>query len=374
MYSLKFYFSVFAALILISTACSDDNTPDGLNDDFDRAAMLENMGNNIILPAYEDMEIDISELEQAINSFTSNPNITTLEAAQESLKKARITWQRINLLQFGPAETVALRSFINTFPADTGKIESNIDSGSFTLGTLDNQNAAGFPAMGYLLHGVGDTAEDIVSRYTTAGDAEQRLGYLTDNMDFVQANIEQVINAWKPDGGDNIGTFLSEDNAGTDVGSSLGQLFNASFVVHYERFLRDAKIGIPSGVRSANIPRPGNVEAFYGGYSVELALANLQTVENLYLGRTFEGTDGIGLEENLQALGAEDLDNTVKNEFTEAFSALESLQDPLSAQIDNNNDPVLNAFIEVQDLVGLIKSDIASRLGITITFQDNDGD
>jgi len=375
MHTFKTYSTVLVAVFFLITACSDDNsTTDDGDVNFDRSAMIENIGNNIILPAYDNMQASTVELDQAISDFIANPDVGTLQSAQESLKEARLAWQRVNLFQFGPAETVALRSFTNTYPADTAKIESNIDSGSFTLGTLDNQTAAGFPAFGYLLHGLAANNDDIVARYTTANDADARVNYLRENIDFVSSNIENVVNEWRADGEDFIGTFLSEENAGVDVGSSLGQLFNAAFVVHYERFLRDAKIGIPAGVRSANTPRPGNVEAVYGGYSLELLQANLEAVEDLYLGRTAEGTDGIGLEENLQSLDADDLDEEIKNGFDEAISSLDNLQDPLHDQIEENNDPVLEAFVELQDMVAMFKADMASQLGITITFQDNDGD
>ena len=45
-------------------------------------------------------------------------------------------------------------------------------------------------------------------------------------------------------------------------------------------------------------------------------------------------------------------------------------------QIHNYNKlkKVTNVFLEMQKLVTLIKSDMASIMGITITNQDNDGD
>jgi predicted lipoprotein len=46
----------------------------------------------------------------------------------------------------------------------------------------------------------------------------------------------------------------------------------------------------------------------------------------------------------------------------------------LSQQIEENNEPVLTSFQELQDLVALLKADLTSVLGITITYQDNDGD
>ena len=61
-------------------------------------------------------------------------------------------------------------------------------------------------------------------------------------------------------------------------------------------------------------------------------------------------------------------------EFDEAIAALKALTDPLSEQIEGNNDPVLTAFTELQDVIVLLKADVTSVLGVTITYQDNDGD
>jgi predicted lipoprotein len=166
---------------------------------------------------------------------------------------------------------------------------------------------------------------------------------------------------------------LSNENAGTDVGSSLGMLVNA-YILHYERFLRDGKIGIPSGVRSAGVPRASATEAFYAGYSNELAIANIQAIDRIFLGSSLNGTNGIGLEENLIALDASSLSDEIKVQLNEAVTALQGLNDPLSSQIESNNEPVTAAFQELQDVLVLIKADMASALGVSITFQDNDGD
>jgi len=266
-----------------------------------------------------------------------------------------------------------LRAVLNTYPADTDKVNSNIESGDYNLETLENRAAAGFPALGYLLHGIGDSNEEIVIQYTSDQNASNRMAYLQDNVDYIKESTDATLNAWLPNGGNYIETFLSDDNAGTDVGSSLGMMVNA-LVLHYERFMRDGKIGIPAGVRSAGVPRQEATESFYAGYSLELAIANLQAIKRIYLGTGLNTGDGLGFEENLISLDAAGLSDEIVTEIDQAIAALQDLNDPLSQQIENNNDPVLTAFQELQDVVVLLKADMASALGVTITFQDNDGD
>lgn len=358
--------SLLLALSVITACNNSTSSEEDIN--FDRPAMLENYGNNIILPAFEQMQSAVNELESVAENFESERSTEELDNLQSALKDVRLAWQDVSPFQFGPSESNLLRASLNTYPTDTTKINDNISSGDYTFGTIDSRDAAGLPALGYLLHGIGESNEDIVTMYTTDEEAENRINYLLDNISFIKEKVDMVTNEWQPSGDDYIGTFLSEENAGTDVGSSLGMLIN-SYVMHYERFLRDGKIGIPAGVRSAGVPRPASTEAYYGGYSLELTAANLEQIEQI-----FNGANGRGLDDYLEALDAEDLSEEIQSQLDETHSALEDLSDPLSQQIEENNDPVLTVFEEMQDVVTLIKADMTSVLGITITYQDNDGD
>ncbi|MEM8488765.1 MAG: imelysin family protein [Bacteroidota bacterium] len=340
---------------------------------FDRAGMLDNVANNIILPAYAAFQESTDALQAAVAAFAGDPTAATLVPAQDALKATRMAWQEVSMFQFGPAESVALRGVLNTYPTNTTQINDNIVAGSYTLGSIQNIAAGGFPAMDYLLHGEGLTPDEIVAQFTSDADASARVQYLTDNVDFVKSNTDFVVQQWAANGGNYVGTFLSEDNGGTDVGSSLGQLINA-VVLHFERFTRDGKIGIPAGVRSAGVPRPKATEAFYAGYSVELAKANLESIGRLFSGVTAAGQDGLGLEDNLDFIEQGALADDIVTTLQESITAIEGLSDPLKAQIDDDVNKVVATFTKMQELVVLLKVDMTSFLGISITYQDTDGD
>ena len=366
--------SLLVALIGSAAIVGSCDSSTGSDDsDFDRPALLANVANNIISPAYGNFETEITELETAVAAFSSDPTETNLVAAQNALHEARLAWQDVNLFGFGPALSSALRTALNTYPTNTDKINANIVAGNNTLGTVANIDAGGFPALDYLLHGTGNTNTEIVEQFTTADNAANRLSYLTANVNFVVSEGSNVASQWEAGSGSYVSTFLSAENSGSDVGSSLGLMVNA-LTEHFERFIRDGKVGIPAGVRSAGIARPTTTEAFYSGRSRELAAANLRSVLRLFLGSSISGVDGIGLAENLEALGNSELSTSIQTELNEAINVVQGLSDPLSENITNDPDAVLNAFAELQELVVLLKADLASSLGISITGQDNDGD
>lgn len=360
-------------LLLIALSSCSGLGGDDPGVDFDRVAMNENYATNAIIPSYQALQNAIGELKNAADVFSETPDTDNLATLQNRLKTARMAWQDANVFQFGPAEMATLRTSLNTYPADTGQINSNIESGSYTLGTLENRAAAGLPTLGYLLHGIGSTRQEIVDKYTSDANASNRMTYLLDNIAFIKGKTDDTLNEWSAGGGNYLATFTNEQNSGADVGSSLSMMINA-LILHYERFIRDGKIGIPAGVRSSGVTRPSATEAYYAGYSAELAVANMQAIKRLVKGTALDGRDGIGLEEHLEALGAGDLATEILSQVDVSVDALKALSDPLSEQIETDNEPVLKAFEEMQKAITLLKADMTSVLGVTITFQDNDGD
>ena len=355
---------LFGATFVIHSCGSDDEDPGGQpTPEFDREAMLTNYADNLILPAYDALKTSSDALSSAVDQFATDPTEANLGSVQSELKSARKAWQLANFYQFGPAETNTLRAAMNTYPTDVDKINNNIESGNYTLGSIDNIAAGGFPALDYLLHGLGESPDDFVEAYTTAPNAQARLTYLTDNATFVKTLVDNVVNAWEASTGDYRSTFLDPSNAGTGVGSSIGLLANA-MVLHYERFMRDGKIGIPAGVRSAGVPRPTATEAFYAEYSAELAEDNIREFKNI-----FTGAGGSGLDDYLIFMESTALSNDIVSGIDQTISGASSLTDPLSKNIEDDNDQVITVFTSLQDVLVLIKVDMTSILGITITFQ-----
>lgn len=362
------YFMLWIAVMSLFFSCNKND--DGKDEkEVDRSAMLIDLSRELILPAYDTVLYRSIALQLSVNDFTGTPDSAKLIALRNQLTAAHEGWQAVSLYEFGPAMDFSLKSNVNVYPADTARIEENILNGNTNLDILQNKAAKGFPAMDYLLFGKNVPAT--IAAFTNGPNAGNRKAYLEAIAADIKERIKAVQEAWNPLAGNYYITFINQK--GTDVGSSLGMLVNA-FNQHYERHFLDAKIGIPAGVRSAGIPRPAETEAYYQGNSVELAIANFDAIENTYLGKNKAGEDKLGLSDLLVGVDAADLDNRIKQQLKLARTQLESLQDPLSATIANDEAPALTAYQELKKLVVLFKSEMPSRLGVLITYQDNDGD
>jgi predicted lipoprotein len=342
--------------------------------DFDRAAMLENLADRLILPAYERLEAETSALKSAVDDLAGSPDSAHAEAARVALRGAWTAWQSASAYELGPAAGVVLRQRLNTFPAKASTIEANVKAGTWNLESVSNYEAKGFPALDYLLHGPGGSIDSLLAALADPATGENRGKYMRALADEIASRAAAVREAWDPTGGDYRKDFVSK--VGTDIGSSLGELVN-QFNFDYE-ILKNPKIGIPAGKKTLGVALPEKVEAYYAGYSVALARAQLDALENLFRGRDTAGADSLGFDDYLDALGTRyqdgRLSEAIKDRFAVVRDALEALDDPLSETIKTEPAKVDKAYEEIQRMVVLTKTDMPSAMSVSITYQDSDGD
>lgn len=356
-------------LLMITSVLSCDKKSGGSDPDPNPTVDLNqqrkdialHIANHYIVPAYDQLQGSMDDLNSAFITFRESQEEPNLETLKNELKEAWLTWQRASLFQIGPAETNAIRVVLNVYPTDVDKIVSNITGQNYTLGTIENRDAVGFPALDYLLN----------SEAANLPFDENTLQYMADIIDYASSTVSLVQDDFK--NGTYLVNFVSDQASGTDVGSALGQMVN-SIDNHFQRYVRDGKLAIPAGIRSAGIPRPTTTEAFYGGYSVELLTEALEAYQDLFAGRGYDGTQGISILDYLMAIDQDDLSADISSQLQRCIDDMDKLTDPLSTHLEQSTESAEMVFLTLQEFVTLIKSDMASVMGITITNQDNDGD
>lgn len=370
----KWWLAVSLILLpaVIFFSCKKEDNGGGKTDDLDRKPMLSNYADNYILPAYTAMSDKLEELRDKATAFTAAPDATALAALRTAWEEAYLTWQTVDLVEFGPAEDVSLRMYLNTYPATVAKIEGNISNGGYDLETFGNKDAQGFPALDYLLNGAGSDATAL-ALFTTDPSATARKQYLNDVIGKMQEKVTGVKSAWT-----NYRTAFVE-STGTDVNSSLSRLVNA-YVLYYERYLRSGKIGYPVGAMTGTAS-PEHTEAYYSpGLSKELAITALQSVIRLYEGKSYGGSQqGEGMKSYLAALATRDengvlMADLLSNALGKAMTSLPGLSTTIKDGVTGSRTEVLMIYEDLQGAVALLKVDMVSAFGISITYVDNDGD
>ncbi len=363
------HFLLIIFIGIISWSCTDSDDPVDASDGFDRQAMLINWADNIIIPAYDAYNLSLAELSNSTNSFTENPSLETLTSLRSNWEVAYTSWQTVSMFEIGKAEELTLRDFTNVYPTNTGNIDNAISSGSYNLTLPSTRSQQGFPAINYLIHGLG-TDQEIVDLYTSS---ESHKTYLNDLVNRLATLTGEVLADWQ---GDYRQTFVDRD--GSDASSSVNKLIN-DFMFYYEKALRAGKVGIPAGIFS-NTSLPDRIESLHQPeLSKSLLQVALTSAENFFNGVHFDDNDqGMSLSEYLDFVNAisegETLSRLINQQFESAQSAINGLDGNLMLQVETDNTSMLKAYDELQKNVVLMKVDMFQALNIKVDFVDADGD
>ncbi|TYB77034.1 imelysin family protein [Bizionia myxarmorum] len=369
--------SVFILVLSIVACSSSDDATSGSGssaDGFNRQSMLINWADTIIIPVYQDLNSQLAGLVTAKNTFNAEPNQVNLDAFRASWLNAYKVWQYAEMFDIGQAETINYYSQMNIYPASVIEIENNIASGTYDLSHPNNQDAVGFPALDYMLYGVGASSDmDILAIYTTNANADKYRNHVSDLVEQMKTLTQSVLTNWTSVYRDQF--VGSTANTAT---SSTNKLTN-DFIFYYEKGLRANKIGIPAGVFSTN-PLPTKTEAFYrGDVSKELALTALDAVQDFFNGKAYKSNaTGASFKQYLQYLNTvkngEDLDVIINNQINVARTNIQGLNANFTEQITSNNAQMTDAYNELQKVVVLIKLDMVQSMNIRVDYVDADGD
>lgn len=366
--SIAAVFGQFVLLSILLSACSESGSePSG---DFDRGTLLSNFESNLIRPGFTQLNTEVEALANTAVDFVNNSNLENLQALQADWSQAFSTWQTVSSYNFGPANRSLgdLNQVLATFPVNTTAIEQAITDQDFSLNNFQ-LDVRGFLAIEYMIFNLEDN-QSILNNFNSTESGTSRKQYLLALINHIESEIDDVNSGWTSFSS----TFLAQD--GTDVGSSVSQLYN-DFVASYEQ-IKNFKVGLPAGKRPGQTETsPDKVEAFYSGQSITYLKIHFNNIVNIWEGNTQEGQDGVGFREYLLSVeGGADLVENTEIQIDVINSLLNGLPDntPLSELIQSNPSQIDQLHTELQRHTRFFKSDMSSLLGISITFNSGDGD
>jgi len=357
-------------MLLYSCGSSDDNQPNNI-DDFERSNILTNSYDNIIIPAYNKLNNDISDLDAKTNSFISNLNEQSLIDLRSSWVRAYKSWQAVEMFDLRKAEQINYIGITNSYPCIEDRVITNINDTisnivSFTASML---GATGFPAIGYMIYGNDSTST--ITNFTGTDGFKYR-AYLSALVQNIVQNTNLVISDWNSSRSDFV------NSTGNTQTSSLNIIVN-DFVRYFEKRVRTAKIGNPIDYFGGMQPKPNQVESYYRpDICKDLLTEAMHSVKRFYYGEYFDGTsNGDGLKDYLTYLdNADDLITAIDNQFIDIENKINLLENDFILELSNNHrDRMEDVFLSMQSLVTYFKADMMTdRFGISPDYADNDGD
>jgi uncharacterized protein len=366
----------FSLIALTIVACSKDSE-DEIDQipQFDRSSILKNYTENIIIPRYSDFSSELDKLKLDIDNFTQNPNESTYDQVENTWLNSYKKWQHIEMFNIGKAEQIMYFKSINTYPVDEQRIKENISSQKLDLNNSNDWSCQGLSGMDYMLHGIGTSKEEVIKKYVDDSNYGNYLKNLLNTMTSSTADVIQDWSTYK-------NTFVQ--SSGNSNTSSLNMLTN-DFIYYFEKGLRTNKIAIPVGYFSGGNPFPEKTEAYYSSensfknVSKVLAKEALTASENLFIGKSFNGSTGASLKTyldylHLNGVNKENLSPIIINNFQKANDALDQLNENFIDQINTDKSKMLNTFDKLQAIVVNMKTDMLSILSIQVDYIDADGD
>ncbi|MBY5958077.1 imelysin family protein [Membranicola marinus] len=355
-------FSIIGILtLLILPGCNDSpGIRNQCSVDYDQEALFSAILRHQITPGYENLQSQLDQLKNDFDALQSDPDLANLDRLETTFADAYQAWKRVEIFHFGPAEELQAQSYFNLFPLDVLTVQNQLSSG------FDSENSTqfdkGLPVLDYFIFHKTNPQDRL--NYLLQSDVR---AYFTAALDKMRSVANQVTEAYGGDYGDQFTTMT-----GTAAGSSLSLLINA-----LSKFFEDNRrnqLGIPSGALTLDIPNPDKTEAYFSGISLNLLNKGVETAQMLYEGKT----NSPGIKDYLEALedevDGEKIADQISTQFNKINQAIPPLENPLSkAVLDDKND-IAALYREMSSQVINLKTDLPSRLCISITYVDNPSD
>lgn len=358
--------------------------------------VLSNIGPSVILPALSDFAESLEQLKTTVSDWSttiedSGDALTAQSAAQESWGQAMHMWQRLEVMQIGPAgsalNTIAgedIRDEIYSWPTvNYCRVDQKTATGQWQdedFIEVNLVNAYGLDALEHLFFAGDDPACNPAVPPGSDGtwDAMGQEGVWAARAGFAAVLTEHLIDqtallteTWSVSGSDFSGKLARTTDEST-YGSNqeaLNAVYDALF--YLETDTKDRKLAQPLGLRDCDDEIcPDDLEGLISGQSLEMLTANLEGFEAL-----FTGGGELGFKDLLIDLGHGDLAESMLVHIEGAKTAILAFEGSLYDSIENGDGQAMELFDTLGLLTSEIKWDVATVLSMNIPSEavgDND--
>lgn len=324
---------------------------------FDRAAMLANIADEVAIPRYVTLRDRTAALGNAVAAMCAAPSTQTVTAAEAAWLDAYLSYKATEAVALGPATDLRLPAAIDSYPVKTAEVDAFAAGGMVTtpeavdaLGTAGK----GLPVAEYLIF------DDSVA-------IANRCAYLSAVVAHVAQKTSAVADAWS-DG------FAAELAEPTTAFRSLAAAIDAVLnqIATAAKSASEMQVLKPAGKKDGGTPQPQAVDARFSGQSKAALLATLDGIEAAYRGADDKGL--VAFVRYADAKRSTRVAEDVLDAIAAAKAAVNAVPGTLEAAVVASPTEV-NALIDaLRELFEVLSTDVASLLGVSLTFSDADGD
>ncbi|PKF57762.1 peptidase M75 [Alteromonadales bacterium alter-6D02] len=374
--------------------------PTNPNDDFNQTALLANLADNVIAPAYQKFEQLSQAQQQAIhdycqleNNFQTNdarqPIDDALATAQTSWRNSMSQWQHAEVMQIGPLTTnsATLRNTIYSWPT-VSSCGVDQDVMFFEQGTVNSTpyditkrtaTRRGLDVLEYLLftptteHSCNST-KDILASWPDKTEHERRVlrcNFAVEVATDLNNNATTIVEQWS--GNNGYAAVLKQagqaDNKYATAHDGVNAISDAMF--YLDKITKDLKLGTPLGLTSNDCGGvgsvcPESVESPYSDHSIENMISNLKAFRALFNGEGSDPANTIGFDDYLIDIDDTATAEKMLNDTNAAIAALESYQVSLAQSLNDDPSKAEQSHQDVKDVTDQLKVDFINSLALKL--------
>ncbi len=344
-------------------------------DSFGKKDMFTNYADNLIVPAYTAYGNSLTALQTAFTNFNTTTDLSNLSALQTAFLNTYAAWQNCEIYEkTAPADEVMALANTNYYPCRNDSIEAYIGRNDNTATSVKNKikSDKGLAAIEFLLFSRTLTAQQILDKYTTDTHAASRKLYLSSLIENITQVHTEIVSGWST----YRQTFI--ESVGTDAAGSFSVMVNS--IAQRTDDLKRMQTGIPAGylgnIATSSI-LPEAAQAYHSNNSTHYMLLTLNNLKDVLNGKG--SVDGKGIIDYIRTLNVTstfggNLADDILTQIDVCIAKVNDCAPDYSATIVSNKTKADALFLETKKLLVLMKVDVPSALGVSITYTDSDGD
>jgi predicted lipoprotein len=350
---------------------------------FDKHALLASMA-NLTTAELGTFAAQADALVLATETNATAPTNEHRDTAREAFRGAVKAWQRLEVMQFGPAALPSLpggqglRDEIYAWPATNRcAVDQLLAKGGYAdAATFPKTlvNVRGLGAIEHLLFDADATnacsaanALNVDGSWSAIANElpQRRADYANQAAKLVADAAHALEHAWAPDGG-NFAAALTMPSPTFD-GDVARALDAVAYAFGYlDTKTKDLKLAVPAGLAScASKSCPEALELAEAKLSKLAIRENLLAYQKLFHGGAPFDDTALGFDDWLEALGATELRSEVAASISACIAACEAIEeDDLALAIENDPKSVEDLYFAVKKTTDLVKSQLITVLDL----------
>jgi predicted lipoprotein len=378
------------AIIPVSVIGCDTASKKAQRENYDTAALLGNLGENVFLPAYREAVSTAKELKAATGAYVTvlagAPTAPTeKEAARAAWKKAMNAWQQVEMMQVGPAADPsvspggkALRDLSYSWPTvNPCRVDQLIVSQKYkTPGYFETAlvDVSGLDALEYLLF--AKTTENACAQQANinkdgdwdalsdAAIAKRRAEYADQLAARLVETTSSLALAWEPDDGNFLAHLKNAGDSASAYESRTTAVDAVLRAIYYlELTVKDLKVAKPLGLDGSCSGETCllTLESRYAEHSKENIVSNLQA-----FARVFDGAGGYGFDDALAAIDREAYAQEIASNVEAAIAAFDAIPGSMETALVSDRAAVEKAYAALKAVTDELKGELVTVLQLQI--------